>query len=43
MSLLIITGMKGQNEIFCQPTVATICGCEAQQISTLATGRRPRL
>jgi len=24
MSLLIVTRMKGQNEIFCQPTIASI-------------------
>jgi len=43
MSLLIITRMKGQNEIFCQPTIACIFGHEPQQIATRATGRRPLL
>jgi len=38
-----MTRMKGQNGIFCQPTIASICDREPQQISTRATGRRPLL
>jgi len=36
----LITRMKGQKEIFCQPTVASIFDREPQ-IATRATGRRP--
>jgi len=31
--------MMGLNEIFCQPTIASICDRDAQQISTGVTGQ----